>query len=323
MAVKYLSKTMSYGIWKQTNWATPGPANSIFKTVPYNAGVSIFEPDVSVGRHNTTGQIGIHREIERFFVDGRSGLPKVNFSMPVDKTTLAPHLGGALWTITQGGAGTYTKAITAAGLAGTVDFQGDATEVYTIACDDTASADDGILLENAIIDELMNFEQTTSGTWTTTTFTPMSSTDLYSLSTFTVDAVDWSAQVVRGFTFNVKNNVTSNAATTAGKPNQYDVTPEYRSTILLDYNATTEKALKDFQDGATVVATIASSLGAGVDGFLSIALTGGKLERQPFVYNGEFAALQLDVLWHSTAGATPVTISLVDSTNYSGWYAAP
>ena len=98
MATKYLSKTFSYGLLLQTNWATPQAAGANYKTIPYNAGVTIFEPDVRVEGFNTSSQNGIHKEIERVYIDGRSGLPKVNFSMPADLTTLAPHLRGLLVT---------------------------------------------------------------------------------------------------------------------------------------------------------------------------------------------------------------------------------
>ena len=339
MATKYLAKTFKYGALVQTNWATPQEDGAAFKTIPYSAGVSVFDPDVRVESHNTSGQSGVHKEFERVYVDGRSGLPKMNFSMPADITTLAPHLGQALLSVSQGAGATYTKTITAGGLTGTIDFNGDGAKLFTIAMDDISVSNDGIVLENAIIENLdlswdflangtarlmqvsgnwvgneMNFKQTTEGNWTTTTFAPMGNTDLYSL-TLSVDSEGWS-QNVRKFTFNVANNVTSNAATTAGKANNYDIAPVYTSKILLDYNSTTKEALGDYQSGVTVLATIDSSIAGGSDGNLTIACTGGILQKQPFVYNGEFAGIELDVLWHSTAAATPVTITLTDSIDW-------
>ncbi len=342
MATKYLAKTYKYGALVQTNWATPNTREANFKTIPYNAGVTVFEPDVKVESYNTTGQNGIHKEFERVKVDARSGLPKVNFSMPADVETLAPHLGQALLAVTQGAATTFVKTITCAGLTGTVDFNGDDVSLFTICCDDQASVDDGIILENAIIDSLnlsidfnaeglgrllningvwvgneMNFEQTIeTGTWVDTTLVPMGDTDLFSFSTFTVDGANWAAQNIRRFTFNVANNVRSDSATTAGKANNYDITPVYTSTIILDYNATTETALKDFQDGKTIVATLDSSIGAATKGNLTITCTGGILQKQPFIYNGDFAGIELDVLWHSTAAATPVSISFTDDEDW-------
>ena len=341
MAAKQLAKTFQYGFIRQANWATPKDREDNYDIIPYNAGVTVFDPDVRVESHNTTGQSGIHKEFERVYVDGKSGLPKVNFTMPADVTTLTPHLVGALQVVTETQSGSYKKTITAGGLTGVIDFNGDDGYVFTIAMNDQASADDGIVLENAIIENLnlsfdflangtarlmqvsgnwvgneMNFEQTIeTGTWSTTTFTPMGNTDLYSIGVFTVDGVDFSGMDVRSYTFNIANNVTSNVATTAGKANNYDIAPVYTSKIILDYNGTTEKVLKDFQDGATVVATIDSSIADGTTGDFSIACTGGILQKQPFIYNREFAGIELDVLWHSEAAATPVTIIITDGIN--------
>jgi len=340
MATKYLAKTFKYGLLKQTNWATPSAAGAAFKTIPYNAGVTVFDPDVRVDLHNTSGQSGIHKEKERIYVDARSGLPKVNFSMPADVKTLTPHLAGALFTVSEGGGSPYAKTITSGGLTGTIDFNGNGTELYTIACDDKASADDGIVLENAIIENLnlswdfnangtarlmqmsgnwigneMNFEQTTNGVWSTTTFTPMGNTEAFTLSTFTVDTISWSTQAIRKFTFNIANNVTTNASTTAGKANNYDVAPVYKSTIILDYNDTTEKALKDFQDGANVLLLLTNSLEPS-DGAFALTCNGGIMHKQPFIYNGEFAGIELEVMWYSTAAATPVSIAFTDTIDW-------
>ena len=346
MATKYLAKTFKYGVGLQTNWATPLDREDNYTVVAYNSGVTVFEPDVKVELYNTTGQSGIHKEFERVYVDGRSGLPKVNFSMPASLTTIAPHLVGALLTAKatamEYSDSPYGKTIVAGGLTGTTDFYGNGTYLHTIACDDEASADDGIVLENAIIENLnlswdfnsngiarllqmsgnwigneMNFEQTIeTGTWTVPTFTPMGNTDLYTLGTFSADGADWSGEDVRQFSFNVANNVTSNASTTAGKANNYDISPVYTSKIILDYNATTELVLKDFQDGATIIAKIDSSTALSNTGDFSISCTGGILQKQPFIYNGEFAGIELDVLWHSTAAATPVTIILSDAVDW-------
>ena len=246
MATKYLSKTATYGTLVQTNWATPQAASAAFRIIPYNAGVTVFEPDIRVESFNTSGQSGIHKEFERVQIDARSGLPKVNFSMPADVKSLLPHLAGALHSVSQGAATAYNKVVNASGLTGVINFNGNDAKVFTIAISNLSSSggsgDDGILLENAIIENLniswdfnangiarlmqiegnwigneMNFEQNvTDDNWVSTTFTPMGNTDLMSLTTFTVDGVDWSGENVRGFTFNVANNVTTNSATTAG-----------------------------------------------------------------------------------------------------------
>ena len=226
MATKQLAKTFKYGIGLQSNWATPLGVTAAFKTIPYDAGVTIFDPGIGVELHNTSGQSGIHKEIERVYVDARSGLSRVNFSMhPVDLKTIMPHIAGSLFSIVEGAGSPFNKSVTSGGLTTVIDFNGDDTTLHTIAMDDKASADDGIILENAIIENLdltwdfiatgvarlmgmsgnwvgneMNFEQTiTSGNWTTTTFTPMGDTDTFAFTTFTVDGQDWSAETIRRY----------------------------------------------------------------------------------------------------------------------------
>ncbi|MGB2876407.1 MAG: hypothetical protein WBB97_00010 [Dehalococcoidales bacterium] len=347
MATKYISKAFKYGLLKQTNWATVQAAGANFKGVYYTSGSVTNDPGVTVGTYNASGQYGIQKEFERVYVDGRSGLARLNFSMLGDVNTLAPHLAAALFATTEVNSGTYAKVFTAGGLAGTIDFNGDGTELWTLCRKETAAgSNDGVILENCIIENLnlswdflangtarllqvsgnwvgneMNYEQDTSGTWTNSTMQIIGDADLMSMSTFTVNTVDWSGENIRSFSFNVANNVTADSATTAGKVNNYDVSPVYTSKIILDYNATTEDAMKDFQEGKTIVATIVSSLGAGTDGYFAIACTGGILQKPPFIFNGDYAGIELDVLWHSTAGATPVTINLEDTFDWN--FSAP
>ena len=345
MATKYLAKTFNYGLLVQTNWATPIAASGAFKTIPYNAGSVIFEPNVRVGTFNTSGQSGIHKESERTYIDARSGLSRVSFNMPADITTLAPHLGQALLSVSQAGANAYTKTITCAGLTGTVDFNGDDTKLFTVAQKETSAAhNNGIILENAIIENLeiswdfnangvarlmhisgnwvgneMNVMQNTSGTWTTETFAPMGDTDLFAPSIFTVSGTNYGSETIRRFTFNVANNVTTNSATTAGKPNNYDIAPIYTSKILLDYNETTDYAVSTLQDGGAadkVVFTLDSNIAGGSDGDFTIACPSGRLQSNPHTYNGDFAGIELDVIWDSVSAATPITITFTDSIDW-------
>ena len=342
MATKILGKTYEYGILKQTNWATPQAGTANYKTIPYDAGVSIFDPGVRVELFNTSGQSGIHKEFERVYVDGRSGLSSATFSMPGDVKTITPHIAGSFLSVAENASSPFIKTYTVPGLTAAVDFNGDDAPLHTICCKETAGAtNDGIVLENAIIDNItfswdfiangiarllriqgkwvgneMNFEQNTSGTWTTTTFAPMNSTDTYTLGTLDVDGVDWSGETIRRFEFTVNNNVTTNASTTIGKPNNYDITPVYSAKIFLDYNTVTELVLKDFQDGAQVDATIASSISVGTDGNFSISAVNGIMQRQAFEYNGDFAAVVLDVMFHSANAASPVTGGITDTVDW-------
>ncbi len=357
--VKILSKTVEYGVIRQDpsnaiadafkalgndaskSWNDPGVPATNFRRVAYDAGTVVFDPMVTIGQYESTGQKGLHDETAQFFIDKLSGLPTMTFSMPGDQKTLAPHLAGAFQTVAEDVGTPFSKSFTPGGLTGTVDFANNGAPLHTLSMTDKASVDDGIILEDAIINELtlewdflangiarlagmsgawvgteLNFEQTMTGTTVETTLTPYNNTESYSFTTFTVDGVDWSAEPFRRFSFTVNNNVTTNNVTTAGKADQYDIKPEYTSTILMDYNDTTEKLLKDYQDGALVVATFASSVTPTLDGGFSIAGVKGQLMSQPFEYNEEFLGVQLDIKWFANAASTPLTVVMTDTQDW-------
>ena len=332
-----------------TNWADPAVPASNFRRIAYDAGSVVFDSAPVIDQLESTGQNGLHDEIAQTIVDGRSGLPTMTFAMPADKFTLAPHLVGALLgTVTENATTPWDKSIVCGGLTGTIDFSTGGAHLHTLSMTDKASVDDGVILEDAIISELnlewdfnangiarwiqmsgawvgseLNFEQTMVGTTVDTTLTPYNRAESYSFTTLTVNSVDWSSMIVRRFSFNVNNNVTSNSKTTLGKAANYDVKPEYTSTFILDYNDTTEKVLNDFQDGTgtngapvIVVATIASSTTATLDGGLSIACVKGVLMGNPQIYNDEFLGVELNVKWQANGASTPVTIIQTDTQDW-------
>ena len=364
--LKILSKTAEYGIllqdegatgataWKAagtigTSWADPALATANFRRVAYDAGSVTFDSNVTLDQYESSGQNGLHEEYAQAVVDGRSGLPTMSFSMPADKLTLAPHLAGALFGVTEDAGTPWSKSIACLGLTGAIDFSNNTAPLHTLSMTDKASADDGIILEDAIIEELnlewdfnangiarfvqmngiwvgseLNFEQTMSGTTVDTVLTPYNRAESYSFATtFTVNSVDWKAEAIRRFTLNIKNNVTSNNKTTLGKAANYDVKPEYTSTIILDYNSVTEKVLNDFQDGTgtlnnpvIVAATLVSSTTATDDGGLSIAGVKGVLQSNPQIYNEEFMGVQLDIKWLADGASTPLTIIQTDTQDW-------
>ena len=364
--LKIISKTSEFGIIRQNpaiegasgqsqtnaafmaqgllsvNWNDPGIGTTDYRRIAYNDGSVTFDPASTTDMYISTGQSGIHEEDAQFFIDSRSGLPTMAFAMPGDLKTLAPHLIGALLgSVTEGASSPFTKTIVCGGLTGAIDFTVGDAELVTLSMTDKASADDGIILEDAIINELtlvwdfnatgtarlmqisgtwigseMNFEQTMSGTTVTTTLTPFNNAESYSFTTFTVDGVDWSGEAFRSYTFSVNNSVTANNKGANGKPGNYDIKPEYTSTILLDYNSVTEKLLADYQVGASVVATIASSTSPTSTGGLDIACVKGRLMSQPFEYNEEFLGVQLDVKWLADGANTPITVRISDDLDW-------
>ena len=349
MSVKTLSKTERFGILPQTTWGTAEVAGSAFKLCQWiNAGTPNANPDVQIDQFNVTSQNGIHPETERFFVDATSGLATVPFSGTCEKATMAPFLVGALQAVTEAATTPYLKTITCGGLTAPIDFAADSGYLHTIAVDQGGSADDGILLTDGIIQNLnivwdlnargvaklvnmngtwvgslLEYEQTLDGTWTNATIAQtgfFNNTDLWSIYPLSIDSVVYTDECIRRVELQINNNVTSNCKTTGGRANQYDIAPEYKLLITLDYNATTEKILKDFTTGAIVAGATWTNdtAGAKTDGKWSIVptLDSSRLASPPKTYNGDFLGIQLDIKLYSKAAATPLTIYYTDTVDY-------
>ena len=362
MATKIPSKIMRFGLLRQSpdisiatvfkaagstasQWTNPAAATEDFRTLYYTKGTPIPDPAVTISDYGATSQKGLNFELSNFHVDGRSGLSRLNFSGLADKFTLAPHLIGALQAVTEGVGSPFTKAITQGNTAGTIDFNSGSGYLHTIAIDGEASADDGIILENAIVDNLtltwdfiqsgvarltqisgswigneMNFEQTLNGTWLETTLTPYNlSTSPFAFVTFTVDAVSWTDQCIRRIVLTINNSTASNCATTGGKPNQYDITPEITWNVIFDHNSTTEKLMGDFQAGATVDINFGNAeyVGAGnSDPSLGFDTPFCKILAPPFAYNGDFAGYNLSLRAYQSGTTSPITCELIDTQDW-------
>ena len=349
MSVKVLSKTERFGILKQTNWATPAAANALFKLCQWiNTGSINPNPDVQVDQFNVTSQNGIHYESERFFVDSTSGMATVPFSGTCEKATMAPFLVAAFQVVAEAVGTPFEKTITCGGLTSPIDFAGDAGYVFTIAIDQGGSADDGIIVENCIIDNLnlvwdlnsrgitklvnmtgafkgneINYEQTLNGVWTNTTIAQsfFNNTDAWGVNfgglLLTIGGVDYSAQCIRRFELQINNNVTSNCKTTGGKSNQYDIAPEYKVLLHLDYNEVTEKIIKDYQEGVAATMNWSNdSADTGATGMWSIVFPVLRIMSPPGTYNGIYKAVNLEMRAYSETAATPLTMYYSDSVDY-------
>ena len=305
---KILSKIEALGILQQSkavnHWDAVNAANANFKTIQWiNADVLIPDPGVTVDQFNVTSQIGIVKEADRFFIDNTSGLVKLPFSGTCDKTTLAAFLVGALQSCTEDAGTPFNKAILA--LMGVPNWANNEGYLFTLALKQGASADDGILLNNCLIDTLnivwelessgvarlvnmngtwvgsdIKLEQTLNGTWTNGT--PLqtgffNNTDLWgvtlSSALFTIDSVDYSAQCIRRFELQIANNVQKSCISTGGKAANYLWSPTYKIMMTIDHNSVTEKIHKDFVDGANIELYWSNdSAAAATDGKWSIVV---------------------------------------------------
>jgi hypothetical protein len=133
----------------------------------------------------------------------------------------------------------------------------------------------------------------------------------------TIGGVDYSAECIRRVELQINNNVTSNCKTTGGKANQYDISPEYKLIVSLDYNATTEKIPYDFVQGVTATMNWSNDAAdAGTDGKWTMVFPMLRLMSPPKTYNGDFIGINLDFRCESLAAATPLTMYYTDTVDY-------
>lgn len=359
MAVKIAGKTGKYGIIRHNTsnsaatafkalgttdnqWTNPVLAATNFRTLLLTALTPQIDSGVTVDEYNNTSQLGLNKELSNFYIDSYSGLVKFNFSAIADKNTLLALVLAALQSERSTDLGsTYESTIVSAFKSGCVDFNAGAGYTFGMCEKIGASADDGSLLQNGVIDSLtltfdfnakgvgrlvgingsmafksVAFDQTLSGTFVDTALAPYGNAEKFSLSTFTSDSVDLSSVCVRRIEVTIQNSVTSNCATTYGEANQYDFAPEYLINVIVDHNSLTEKLRNDFRLGATVDFTLASSLATSADGYMSIDAPTCKMISEPSVYNGDFYGYNLQLRAYQNGTVSPITFIMVTALDW-------
>lgn len=361
MSVKIAGKQGKYGIIKHNpasaaadaftaigstanQWTNPVLAATNFRTLYLTAMTPKIDPGVTVDNYNLTSQLGLNKELTNFFVDSLSGLAKFNFSAPADRNTLVALLVAAMQSVTTvaNEASSYTSTIISGFKAGTIDFKAGGGYTFGVCEKIGASADDGVLLQNGIMDSLtltidfpskgigrlasisgtmafksVAFDQTLTGTFVETTMTPYNNSDLFAVKTFTSDSVDLSTLCIRRIEITINNNVTSNCATTAGAANQYDCSPTYLINIIVDHTDLTEKLRNDFKLGATVDFNISNGADGTVAGYLEIDAPYCKMISEPSVYNGDFYGYSLQLEAYQNSTTSPLTFIIHSVLNWA------
>ena len=324
-------------------WTNPAVAGTNFRTIYPDAMTTIPDSAPNHEYYNTTSQYGALFESERFHADNTTGLKRFAFSGTLWKNDAAPLIIGAAQAVAEAGTTPFSKSITSGFIAGLLDFANDDGHLHSLAFDTaTATAADGFLMVNGVVDRIeliwdfnaqgvarnlkynvewvfsaITPDTNLSGTWATTTRAPFNDDDTFAFSTLTSDSVDLTSITPRRFTFSINNNVSVKSQTTAGVPNNFDMRPQYMSNLLFDFGATNSTVPGDFKAGATVAATLTNDITLGLDGYFALALPGGVMTRNPYQYEGDFAALSMDIEWQSTGGATPFTLTLVDTQDWN------
>ena len=328
MASDILAKKQKIGIIEQANWATPASASSAFKTVNYDANVTIPEDNVQTNAFNWTSANGLTEEESRVYTDGISGLKRVPFSGVMTKALLAPHLYAAFLSVTEAGTTPYAKDFT---LNDTQpDFAGNDVPLWSVAVsnyDDGSTVGDGMIIENCIIDNLtisvsplssgLDKLVKMSGAWVGnevshenfftgdhTNWVAMPTTGFYNGTTSpmaietliigsnTLTQNGAGVTCFRNYSFSLNNNVQADCPTTGGKANQYKVMPVIDQTLDIPFNSATYKLLKSYKDGDSISFEIKNG-SVTVDGGFGITTTKGYLTANPFVFEGDYMAIRL------------------------------
>ena len=351
MAADIHSKDLKVGVGKQAAWATPLTEIGTYYLMPYDlTGVSI-EPAVEVGQFAYYTAGGIMEENKRKYIEATSGLSKINFAGVAMVERLAPHFVGALQIITEAALTPFAKDMYPADTI--IDFAADGGRLHTIAAYTFSGANyDGILLDNAIIDNLtftvdanaigisrlariagswvgnkMTPTQDLSGaTFTALPATPyyfpnaLNPTHLTWVLNLVINGVTYSATAFRRFEFAINNNVYSDIKTTGGKANNYKMNPEIIYTIDLPYNTTTHKIFDGFVAGGNVAMDFGNGTGngtAGIGGDIKFDTENGVLISNPQVYEGDYKAIRIQFkALRPSAGWNAQEVGLCDDTDW-------
>ena len=337
--------------WGTLTNVTYGVAASDYQLLNYDKGVSVFDPDVQIDQQNFINQRGLVSEIERTYIDNASGLPFMNFSGVATLTRIAPHFVAALQAVTEGATTPFTKTITAAAKAGTIDFAGNEGFLFTIADEKIVSGtdwSDTALLRNALLD---TFDFTVepnsrgiarlakmSGTWrggTNTLLTDstlagtlgaMPTTGFYNDAgkftlTLTYGGVTFTDICFKRFSFRVENNLSSDCRGTGGVPLNFKIMPKYFIEIDLPYLDNSDYAhIQNTFKTASQEITVDFSTGTpGASGHLKLDADSGVVIQNPFGFDGEYLArpLVIELLSKTSDDQTPIEVTISDAVDWA------
>lgn len=324
MAADVHGRSQRIGILQQSkasnHWSAPQAASANFQTIPYDAFVSIPDPNVNVDYFNFTSS-GLMPESSRLFVDGVSGLPTINFSgvSTYSNGLLAQHLIAALQDVVEVVTTPYVKTITPANTV--LDFANNGGYLFSIALDGGGSQTDGVILENALLDELvisinpnatgvaklmqwsgkwvgneLEMSQDLTGTWVAMpTGGQLNTNTLGFTCALTVGSTVLSDVCWRNFTMRYNNNVFSDCKTTGGKANNFKIAPRWTWTLDIVYNSATYAIFKSYKDGDSVSLDLYNGDATpDATGEITFDFPNAVLTANPFVYEGEYMALRIE-----------------------------
>lgn len=361
-----LTKRQVVGILEESisgGWGTPKTASSQFKRQLYNVGQSIPDFGKTESQFEMTGAYSEMKEQNRRVNDSITGLKRIPFSGFATRKNISDHLIACLWDLygTEGGSPSYTKVFN----CGNDQYAFESGEGVTFSIgldnnhqDDPESISDGIILENAVIDDLtlecdmmaggkdkymkmsgnwvgrnMQTEVNFTSAWLNedgTAFSESYSPTFYNVgdspanwfnlsnATFTIGG-DNIASCMRKFSITINNQLFSDCVTTGGKPNNYKRKRMITMTIDLPYNTSTYKAVKGYKDGDVVVlGTFNNGTVFSTLGGIQISNSVNYLTSQPQVVEGDYWAIRLEMEMYRPNGGFVGLIGLSDGIS-KGW----
>lgn len=366
MAVDILAKNQIVGIIEETisgAWGTPATAATQFKRQWYNVGTTLPDFGKADNEFDIVGSFSDMKEQGRRVNDAISGLKKLPFSGYVTKANASDHLMAAFWDLygTEGAATPYTKIFNCGDSQ--YDFASGEGVTFSVGVesnhgDTPASISDGLILENAVIDNLtlslepnasgkdkymkmsgewvgrnMQTEVNFSSTWLdedgtaysnnySPTFfnTGSSSSNWFNLasSELVVGGVNMGG-CYRRFEMTINNNISSDCVTTGGKPNNYKRNRTVNFTIDIPYNPTTYQAVESFRAGDLVVLSqFDNGTTFSANGGFQFSHSVNYLTAQPMVFEGDYIAIRLQFEAYRPYGGYLGIVGLSDAID-KGW----
>ena len=319
-------------------WTNPVLVTTDFRTIYFNALSPKIDPGSQVDYMNLTSQVGLNKELSNLYIDKVSNLAKFNFSMIADKNTLSAILAMAFQAVTVPLTG--DNSFYPGFKAGPIDFNGNGGYTFGLCEKIGASADDGALLQNGIMDSVtfvfdflnkgvarlaqingtmafksVQFDKILTGTFVETTLAPIGDAGTWIVSTFSSDSVDLSALCIRRLEITINNKVSASCATTDGAPNQFDCDPEYLCNIVVDHGTLTEKLRNDFVNGATVALNIKNQAGL-TTGYFEIDIPVMKMKSEPSAYNGDFYGYNMQMEVYQDGTDAPMKVRFLDALDW-------
>lgn len=322
-------------------------ASANYYRMNYNIASVIPNPNVTNQGFNWVNGNSVFMDENRDYTESAGVLPTLDFSGTAMVKNISAHLSAALLGVSESATTPYRKSFTPADTV--LDFFADTTGdgyLYTIAGDALSGSGDGFLLKNAILNTYtlsfnntgsgnerlatesgqwigneLNLEQTLSGSFSSILTTGFlnnnaSTADAFILNLTSANMGALTNVCWRNFTLTINNNVTSDCYS-YGLAKSYKRTPEINITIDIPYNSDTYYALSDFKEGNYFDVEFKNTKGVSVLGDFAINSNYSVLTTNPYVYEGDYIAIRLELAVKKPSAGWAALVELNDEIDWA------